>query len=283
MKLTDELRKEYAALFKSCRVGDTHLAAIDRIADKAVKNRERYEKVAAKVATPWFLIATIHSLEAGQRFSTHLHNGDPLTARTVHQPPGRPKAGSPPFTWEASAIDALRGHGFHKVGDWTIPVMLFQLEQYNGFGYRLKHPEVLSPYLWSFTDKYTKGKFVADKKFSATTVSKQCGAAALLKRLQARKLIALPGAGVVAMSAVAPVPVAPAPPFPGKALVRGVAKGPDVCLVQARLRKLGFSIDKVDGCPFGPQTEKAVVAFQEKHHLDASGRVGRDTWKAIFT
>jgi lysozyme family protein len=283
MKLTDELSKEYERLFRTCRLGRDHLAAIDKIADLSVKNQERYEAVAAKLHMPWFVIATIHSLEAGQRFTTHLHNGDPLSARTKKEPPGRPKTGSPPFTWEVSAIDALRGRGLHKVGDWTLPVMLFQLEGYNGFGYRQRHPEVLSPYLWSFTSAYTKGKFVSDGKFSAATVSKQCGGAALLKRMQARKLIALPGTAAVAMAAVAPVPVGAAPPFPGTALVRGISKGPDVCLVQGRLRKLGFSIAEVAGCPFGPQTEAAVKAFQGKHGLRGSGRVGRDTWRALFT
>lgn len=280
MRLTDELSKEYERLFRTCRLGAGHLSAVDTIVDRSVANKARYEAVAEKVSTPWYVVAVIHSLEAGQRFTTHLHNGDPLKARTVHVPAGRPKAGSPPFTWEVSASDALRQHGFQKVGQWTVPEMLFQLEKFNGFGYRRHHPTVLSPYLWSFTNHYTKGKFVADGKFSATTVSKQCGGVALLKRMQARKLIALPGAGVVAAGSVSPVTVAPR--FPGTALAKGVSKGHDVCMVQARLRKLGFKIDKVAGCPFGPQTEKAVIAFQNKHGLRPSGRVGRDTWKALF-
>jgi peptidoglycan hydrolase-like protein with peptidoglycan-binding domain len=55
-----------------------------------------------------------------------------------------------------------------------------------------------------------------------------------------------------------------------------------VCLVQDRLRHLGFTIEKVAGCPFGPHTEAAVKAFQRAHRLQDSGRVGRDTWKALF-
>jgi lysozyme family protein len=56
---------------------------------------------------PWELIAALHEREAGGSFKGHLHNGDPLTGRTYHVPAGRPAKGSPPFTWEASAIDAL--------------------------------------------------------------------------------------------------------------------------------------------------------------------------------
>lgn len=279
MELTDALATEYRKLFAKHTVRPEHTSAIDRIADRTVKNQKRYQAVASKVGVPWYVVAAIHNLESGQRFSTHLHNGDPLTGRTTHVPAGRPKAGSPPFTWEASAIDALKLKAFHKVAEWTLPVMLFRLEGYNGFGYRNHHPEVLSPYLWSFTTAYTKGKFVADGKFSAAAVSKQCGAAALLKRLAARKDITLPvSAPQKAGTATAG---SAAPPFPGVALRRGDS-GPDVCRVQDRLRRLGVAIDAVTGCPFGPQTEKAVKAFQARHGLLPSGRVGRDTWRALF-
>ena len=65
----------------------------------------------------------------------HLHNGDPLQARTVHVPSGRPVVGSPPFTWRQSALDALTLKGFHEVGDWSVPHMLYLLEKYNGTAY----------------------------------------------------------------------------------------------------------------------------------------------------
>jgi lysozyme family protein len=42
---------------------------------------------------------------------------------------------------------------------------------------------VPSPYLCSFTDQYSRGKYVADGKYDAAAVSKQCGAAALMKQL----------------------------------------------------------------------------------------------------
>ena len=68
-----------------------------------------------------------------------------------------------------------------------MPGTLFQLEGYNGFGYRDHHPTVPSPYLWSFSNHYTRGKYVADGRFSPTAVSQQCGAAVLLKRLAGRR------------------------------------------------------------------------------------------------
>jgi hypothetical protein len=72
------------------------------------------------------------------------------------------------------------------------------------------------------------------------------------------------------------------PPFPGVVLKRG-SRGNDVCRIQARLRTLGFAIDNVPGCPFGPQTENAVIAFQTQRHLGVDGKVGPNTWGALFS
>lgn len=86
------------------------------------------------------------------------------------------------------------------------------------------------------------------------------------------------GGGHVAPSP-APPPAGP-PPFPG--LLKRGGRGPEVCRVQARLRELGHAIDNVAGCPFGPQTEAAVKAFQRSRGLDDDGKVGRLTWGALF-
>ncbi len=157
----------------------------------------RYEDVAAKLGNGihWWFIGIVHYMEAGHfypnHFRYHLHCGDPLTGRTVHIPKGRPKANprggtvppSPanPYSWEESAIDALRYMGYDVVKDWSIENCLYLFEKYNGFGY--KRRGVPSPYLWSYTDKYTSGKYVADGKFDPKAVSKQPGVAALMKAL----------------------------------------------------------------------------------------------------
>ena len=76
-----------------------------------------------------------------------------------------------------------------------------KLEGYNGFGYRTHHPDVPSPYFWSFSTHYGRGKYVADGKWSATAVSAQCGVAVLLRRLAEKSLIAF-GAPVKARAPV---------------------------------------------------------------------------------
>ena len=188
-QLTPQLRAEYEQLFASCRVRPERAGAVDAIVDRLVSSRSRYAALETPIGTPWYVPAVIHSLEAGLRFDRHLHNGDPLRHRTVHEPAGRPQRGSPPFSWEQSAIDALQLKNFDRWDDWSVGGVLFKLEQYNGWGYRLYHPSVRSPYLWSFSTHYTKGKYVADGRFDPNAVSQQCGAAVLLRRMVDRGLI----------------------------------------------------------------------------------------------
>ena len=177
------LGDEYQRLFDTCQIRPERLQEVESLIKNITQNRNRYQAVGDPLGIPWYFIGVIHCLEASLNFNKHLHNGDPLTARTVQVPNGRPKTGEPPFTWEQSATDALQIKKLDQVTDWSFPATLYRLEAYNGFGYRALHPEVLSPYLWSYSNHYTKGKYVADGTFSLTAVSKQCGAAALLRRM----------------------------------------------------------------------------------------------------
>lgn len=189
LTLTNALRLEYEELFDTCMVRPQYARLIENIVDKLVDNKETYEAASAASGVPWHFIAVVHNMEASLKFKTHLHNGDPLTARTVQVPKGRPKTGEPPFSWEESAADALALKGLDDTTDWSLAGTLFQLERYNGFGYRLYHPEVLTPYLWSFSNQYTSGKYVADGRWSDTAVSKQIGGAVLLRRMAERREI----------------------------------------------------------------------------------------------
>jgi lysozyme family protein len=154
----------------------------------ALKFRPRYETVSNATGVPWHFIAAVHGLEASYNFRGHLHNGDhPLALRTHQVPAGRPKIWSPPDDWESSARDALRMMGFAGKTDWTLERTLYRLEAYNGFGYR--KIGIPTPYLWSLTDQYDRGKFVADGTWNAKARSQQCGAAALLRLLADAKEI----------------------------------------------------------------------------------------------
>jgi lysozyme family protein len=141
---------------------------------------------------PWYFIACVHYRECGFSFKKHLHNGDPLTAYTTHVPANRPQVGHPPpFTFEESAVDALKLMHFDKIAGWTLPVILRKLEAYNGFGYTAVH-HIPSPYLWGYSNLYSKGLYVSDGKFDDNAVSKQMGTAVILKRMEERGLISIP-------------------------------------------------------------------------------------------
>jgi lysozyme family protein len=184
--LTPDLTNEYTFLFNTCIIKPTKLDEIDGNINKMVANKATYEAVGNQLNIPWHFIAIIHCLEASLSFHTHLHNGDPLTSRTVQVPRGRPVKGNPPFSWQESAIDALTLEGFVGWSDWSVAGMLFLFEKFNGFGYRKKG--INTPYLWSFSNHYIKGKFTNNGIFDLNAVSKQCGAAVLLRRINEMQL-----------------------------------------------------------------------------------------------
>jgi lysozyme family protein len=189
VSFSEALRREYENLFNTCVIRPERVQAVHEIVAKLQANTPRYQTVSAALGIPWGFVAVVHNMEASLNFTKHLHNGDPLTKRTVQVPAGRPKKGTPPFTWEESASDALSLKRLSSQTDWSLAGTLYQLERYNGWGYRLHHPHVLSPYLWSFSNHYVSGKYVADGTWSDTAVSRQCGAAVLLRRMAENGLI----------------------------------------------------------------------------------------------
>lgn len=173
----------YAEMFTQAKIKPEKLSEVKWVAQKIRANKPRYEAVVLSLANgmPYWFVGIIHFMEGGGKFSTHLHNGDPLTARTKNVPAGRPVKGQPPFSWEESAIDALTYMKYDKVTDWGIQNCLDLFERYNGIGYKKKG--LPSPYLWSYTQFYTKGKYVKDGKYDPNAVSKQPGVAAIMKEL----------------------------------------------------------------------------------------------------
>jgi lysozyme family protein len=188
----DELRQGYVELFMNCRIRDEHVANVNWCVGKLTDrdNREQYNRVAEEACAPWYFIGIIHAMEASFDFRTHLHNGDPLKARTVQVPSGRPPIWNPPNDWASSAIDAITFDHFADQPDWSLPRTLYNWEGYNGWRSRARG--INTPYLWSFSNHYSKGKFVADNVWDPEAVSKQCGAAVMLKALVEQGLVTLP-------------------------------------------------------------------------------------------
>jgi lysozyme family protein len=181
-----DLADEYVAYFQAADVRPETAGDLGFYVTKLKANRPRYEAVGNPLNIPWYFVGCIHALESGFDFRTHLFNGDPLTARTVHVPAGQPEA--PPangngaaYSWEESATAAMRLKEFDRAQDWSVPRLLYRWERYNGMGYRTVG--VPSPYLWSYSTLYKSGRFVADHRFNPDAPSKQAGAATMLKQL----------------------------------------------------------------------------------------------------
>jgi lysozyme family protein len=158
---------------------ERELEAFKKVWDK---NRQRYENVAEIVNIPASLIAAIHYRESSNNFKTYLHNGDLLGKPTVHVPKGIL------FTeWEKAAEHAIRQKdsirrdlGLTRHSTSMAAIAAFA-ERYNGLGY--KGRRIFSPYVFSGTNLYKGGLFVADHKFNPKIKDRRPGILALMRKI----------------------------------------------------------------------------------------------------
>lgn len=189
----DDIKDGYRKLFESCVIRSDKKNEVDWYVSKLTDStrRAKYQAIEDDICVPWYFVGIIHGMECGFDFNKHLHNGDPLKYKTVQVPKGRPATWNPPTDWHSSAVDALRYDKFADLNDWELSRMLFRWEAYNGWRSRMLHG-INTPYLWSFSNHYSKGKYVADNVWDQNAVSKQCGAAVMMKRLVETGAIAAP-------------------------------------------------------------------------------------------
>ncbi len=288
-----DLKDEYVECFNRCRIRPGKERHIQRFYTRPLLDgRRQYESVGGALGIPWWFIGIIHGLEGSFNFRSHLHNGDPLTARTVHQPAGHPRTGRPPFSWRQSAIDALRLKKLDREDDWSLPRVLYLWEKYNGMGYRFRG--VASPYLWSFSTEYEKGKYVRDGVFDPEAVSRQCGAATLLKYLVQQDIVEIRRRTRRITAEAAPTTLTPAlaialqnsPLTSAKkelAIPARLKRGAKDSAARHSVRNTQewccfHRVDTdIDG-DFGPGTEDAVMRFQRKSGITQSGVVDERTW-----
>ena len=201
----DQLKPEYAQLWATMTCD---LTVPSMVAKRLLTHMDRYRSVAAKTGIPPALIATLHVRESNADFTTYLGNGEPLNRPTRLVPVGR----GPFATWEDGAVDALRYQGLDKWAPWTVEKIAFAAESFNGFGYRLYHSNIHTPYLWAGSNHYTSGKYTekigADGRphstFEPDLVDKQLGCMVVLKAMFLLD-------GTLAVPAGAPLPDVPAP------------------------------------------------------------------------
>ncbi|MEM9637408.1 MAG: peptidoglycan-binding protein [Pseudomonadota bacterium] len=285
----------YQQRFDAMALRGAWLDRIDGVLDLIAQpdKTKRYRSVEETTGVPWWVVGIIHMLEASASFKLHLHNGDPLGAPTVRKPVGRPENWRPGMTWAESAADALVGAGrnLDEVPDWSVGAALEVLERYNGLGYRNRGR--MSPYLWSGSGYYEKGKYVADGAFDPDAVSEQVGAACLLKRMIERNLVTMSeqqkhisptpsgvlGSGGLAALDVSPFPHATAEiEFPGTHNQRfGMGTGGMLARRIQEWCDLHGITTAIDD-DYGEGTFKSVKRFQKRNVLPETGEVDRATW-----
>lgn len=172
-----------ASRYQNATIPKHRLHEVQTIVARIERNRARYEAVSRQTGVPARVIAGLHNMESGGSFNHHLHEGSSLRWRTKYVPIGRPKDGTPPFTWEYSAKDALFYDKMHLKQWADLGASLNACEGYNGGGHWKYHPDVPTPYLYAATSVERPGKYVADGKWSPTARSKQVGIVAIWKLL----------------------------------------------------------------------------------------------------
>lgn len=209
------MRGDYATLWQNMVIPSSRLGAITATARRILSYKGRYKIVEKATGVPWFFIGIIHYREADLNFHCHLHNGDPLIARTVHVPAGRPLKGEPPFRWEDSAVDALQMEGLRGGSIVSVETFAYCAEGYNGWGYEHEpgpdHGHATSAYLWGDTNEHSLGKFTSDHHYDPNAPEIQIGVMPLLKVLMQLDPTIRFGASTVAPTpAPAPAPAKPA-------------------------------------------------------------------------
>ena len=166
--------KEYKTLWETMSVKvfpEWYIKKIDG-------NKNAYILASDLCKVPWQIIAVIHMLECSGDLSRQILNGERWDRKTKLVPKGQ----GPFKSFAESCIMGFDLHRRYIPNEWNIENTLFFLEAWNGFGYRNYHG-INSPYLWSFSNHYKSGKYVSDGKYDPNAVSKQCGAAVLLREL----------------------------------------------------------------------------------------------------
>jgi lysozyme family protein len=155
----------------------------------APSNWARYVKISQATGVPPQVIGVIHYREASLNFGAQLAQGDPLGEISRDVPSGRGPFFNHPTdppgqdAFFRGALDALIDCAPRaaKWTDWSAGGACTLLEEYNGLGYAMRG--IASAYVWSGTDQYVKGKYVADGVFNPDAVDTQDGCAAILRCL----------------------------------------------------------------------------------------------------
>jgi lysozyme family protein len=171
----EQVASGYANLWAKAHVRPDKKAAVQALAQKLLANKAIYQSIETQTKVPWLFTAAIHYRESNCNFGTYLGNGQDLDRVTTEVPKGR----GPFKSFILGAVDAYNLEHFSTI-DWTVSRkarLAYEAEEFNGEGYYRFN--INSPYVWSFTDLYTVGKYSSDGRFDPELVDKEAGCVAL--------------------------------------------------------------------------------------------------------
>lgn len=257
MKYTKALADQYITLYNGMKILPNRKVEATSVAKKILANKDRYTNIQELTGVPWHFVALCHYRESSLNFNKNLANGQPLKQRTTIVPVGR----GPYSSFEESAVDSLVNvQKYTRDRDWSLPMYIWTIEGYNGYGYHGKG--IPSPYLWGGSDKQKPGKYVRDRVYDPSFWDPQLGVLTILKALTELD------------DSINFGPITVREYQPGERTLQYGSTGPDVKYLQTKLSLTA------DG-DFGSNTLKTVKAFQKEEGLTADGVVGPKTWEAL--
>lgn len=150
-------------------LSSTHSAYVERAqiqAKRVYLNQPVYERVTKDTKIDARIVGALHAMEADCDLRRRLEDGTELNNGE---------------DWVEEAIKTINFDiKKFKFPPSNLTEYLLFIEAHNGRGYRGK---IFSPYLFSGTQFYTKGKYDRDGHYDPELVSKQVGAIPILKML----------------------------------------------------------------------------------------------------
>ena len=181
------LLAENTKRWNSVKVKPSFMAASRKFASLAMVHKAEYEDIAHEIMVrygyhiPWWFIPLVHERECRKGVDNWNCNIAQGVNYNLHS---HLKPYNGPFpSFKEAAIDALviEAPQAARNENWSGGGSMSIAERYNGLGYARMGRS--SPYVWSGTDKYIRGKYIADGKYDPDEVDNQVGIAVALKAL----------------------------------------------------------------------------------------------------
>lgn len=181
------LLAENTKRWERMKVKPSFWPAAQKFAKRALSHKAEYVAISETIKNqtgkyvPWWFIPLVHERECIRgvdNWTCNIGQGTPFNQKSHIKP-----YNGPFHSFREAAIAALVNEAPHAANNtnWSGGGTMTIAEAYNGMGYAKKG--LPSPYVWSGTDQYVKGKYIRDGVFDPNKVDTQLGVAISLKAM----------------------------------------------------------------------------------------------------